>query len=470
MIEPVLTVNATSIIDELLDVLNEHNWLLFIAIKLEKDDANQWYAFEVDTVRWLAKDAEPGKTVAETLELEQAIPTPAYHVHQDKVSSNDYYLLIEGDEAIAVNKPANVLETVSHCSGVRGGIDADTNPAIPHPQQDTSSQSETKPVDSRIVPVYFATDRNLNKASGPTQRFGGERDKLRYGLAEVRIPENHQRGNLESPKWWKLERKENPKRHVTMMDLELLDWNGFQERFEKRQAELHSKDVFLFVHGYNVSFDAAMKRTAQICWDLRFPGTCMAYSWPSTANLLGYTRDEAAVHWSEHNFKSFLLNIGNSPSVRKVHIMAHSMGNRLVTEVLSQLSEEVSPFLGQVILAAPDVDEGVFTNIAEHISDLAAQVTLYASSNDLALRLSKFVHGYRRAGDSSPQPVVIDPVVSIDASRVSTDLLGHSYIGDDTSILSDVYWLLKDGRQPQSRDFYLSQTVGQNGQYWVFNP
>jgi esterase/lipase superfamily enzyme len=41
--------------------------------------------------------------------------------------------------------------------------------------------------------------------------------------------------------------------------------------------------AFVFIHGYNVSFDAAVKLTAQLSRDMRFPGAPILYSWASAA-------------------------------------------------------------------------------------------------------------------------------------------------------------------------------------------
>lgn len=67
------------------------------------------------------------------------------------------------------------------------------------------------------------------------------------------------------------------------------------------------KRAFIFVHGYNVTFEDAAKRTAQISYDLAFDGAPIFYSWPSQRlpTPLGYT-DEQNSEWSQANLRSFL--------------------------------------------------------------------------------------------------------------------------------------------------------------------
>ena len=68
----------------------------------------------------------------------------------------------------------------------------------------------------------------------------------------------------------------------------------------------------------------------------------------------------------------------------------------------------------------------------------ADRVTLYASSSDEALALSKQVHGYPRAGESGDQLVVVPGIDTIDVSAVNT--------GTDRPRL--LHRQLRRGRQP----------------------
>ena len=51
-------------------------------------------------------------------------------------------------------------------------------------------------------------------------------------------------------------------------------------------------DAFLFIHGYNVTFEGAARRTAQMAYDLGFNGAAVFYSWPSQGTPTAYTIDE----------------------------------------------------------------------------------------------------------------------------------------------------------------------------------
>jgi esterase/lipase superfamily enzyme len=105
------------------------------------------------------------------------------------------------------------------------------------------------------------------------------------------------------------------------------------------------------------------------------------------------------------------------------------MGNQtLVAALQSMAGSTASPFR-EVVMAAPDIDAGIFEQAVGAISGTAHHITLYASKNDEALKISKRFAQYPRAGDASDGIIVLPGIDSIDASIVDTSFLGHSYYG-----------------------------------------
>lgn len=97
-----------------------------------------------------------------------------------------------------------------------------------------------------------------------------------------------------------------------------------------------------------------------------------------------------------------------------------------------------------------DVD--VFTQLAQQIRGTARRVTIYASSKDRAIRLSRWFHGYPRVGESGSSVAKIDQlegIDAVDASNLDTSLVGHSYYG--SSILDDLSQLVCLGKPPGER-------------------
>lgn len=320
------------------------------------------------------------------------------------------------------------------------------------------------------MPIYFATDRNYVKTEDVYKQFGGRRSNLKYGMCEVSIPHDHKIGHIESPSIWKFEFSEDPEKHVVLHSAKLLDKSTFFKTLSTNIKKSTKKSSFLFVHGYNVSFGDAAKRTAQISYDLLFDGEAVFYSWPSQANTAAYTRDEANMKWAETNIKNFLEDYITKSEAEEIYLVAHSMGNRGLTRAIVSLFKErpeLKEKIKEIILAAPDIDADVFKrDIAPQMVQLVQKpITLYVSADDVALKASKALHGYPRAGDSGDGIVLIDGIETIDATGIDTSFLSHSYFADTTSIISDIFDLIKTGKRAKSRK-QLKLIELRNSIYW----
>lgn len=124
----------------------------------------------------------------------------------------------------------------------------------------------------------------------------------------------------------------------------------------------------------------------------------------------------------------------------------------------------------EIVLAAPDIDSRVFqTQVLPHLEENTQHCTLYASSHDRALMMSRYFHNYQRLGETEPQLIVANGMDTIDASLVDTSLLGHSYIGDVQSIVSDLHDLVVVGKRPMDRGGLESELLGELI-YWAIKP
>jgi len=322
-----------------------------------------------------------------------------------------------------------------------------------------------------VVRVFFGTDRTLTASAKPDEMFGAGRAEVRYGACEVSIPRDHRMGELEAPSILKLEFRENPAKHVVLLTAVTQPRDAFFTGVAARVGESDSKSAFLFVHGYNVTFEDAARRTAQMAYDLAFTGAPIFYSWPSLGAVAAYTVDEANIEWAQTNLKGFLRDVVERTGAHTLYVIAHSMGNRALTRAVAALLTEqpaLRPRVTEVILAAPDIDAEVFArDIAPVLAETGRPITLYASSADLALTASKKVHGYPRAGDAGPGLTISPGIETIDATEVDTSLVGHSYFAESRSVLSDMFYLVRDGQRAGQRAG-LREVDAARGRYWVF--
>jgi esterase/lipase superfamily enzyme len=332
-------------------------------------------------------------------------------------------------------------------------------------------RSDTSSVSVRVG-VGFATNRKLEQVQGvPSRRYGSSRGELSLGWCEVAVPRDHVIGELEEPSLWRWEFFWDQTKHVTLLAAELLAEGEWLSRL---RAELNTarREALLFVHGYRVSFADAARRTAQMKFDLQFPGPALFFSWPSKASFPLYTHDETEAEAAIPDLAKMLELVASQLEVERVHLVAHSMGTRCLTRSLQLLTDASQRAkFEEIILAAPDIDADVFCRqILPRLGGGRSRVTLYASSNDTALKASKKVHGFRRAGDSDPEILTADGLDSVDASAIKGDVLGHSYFAGTRTVLSDLHELLKHRRGPKDR-FGLEERKTAAGQtYWRFKP
>jgi esterase/lipase superfamily enzyme len=318
------------------------------------------------------------------------------------------------------------------------------------------------------VRVFYATDRRMEdpEAVGAHGHFGGARnsgdDPLTYGSVFVSVPLNHKVGAIERPSLLKLEFSEQPSRHMVILRRTLLDAESFHNQVRESLRRSGRSSSFVFVHGYNVTFDDAARRTAQITYDLDFGGAPVFYSWPSQGKLEGYTTDENNVEWSQHNLKRFLLEYAQKSEAQDIYLIAHSMGNRALTRALSALFTEHPEMRGrfkEIILTAPDLDAEVFKEqIAPKLVDGCDKITLYVSNSDKALLASKKLHGnYPRVGDSSDGIRVVGGIETVDASGLDTSFLEHSYFAEIDTVLSDIRKVVRQGLRAAQRGLHLEK-------------
>jgi len=334
--------------------------------------------------------------------------------------------------------------------------------------------AEPKPYGNyAVVKVFYATDRRRTASFKPSQTYGGQRDILTYGICEVSIPRDHRMGEIERPVVWKLEFREDPKKHVVLLSVTEQDKAAFFKSINQRIASSPGSNAFVFVHGYNTTFAAAARRTAQMTYDLGFNGAPVFYSWPSQGTAQGYPIDEANVEWSQANLKAFLEDFAKTTEAENIFLVAHSMGNRALTGALRDIYVEKPALRGrfkEVILAAPDIDADVFKrDIAPRIVTDTPGVTLYASSRDEALKASKKFHGYPRAGDSYEGLIIRPGIETIDSTDVKTSFLGHSYFAQSNSIIADIFTLINSRKRAAERPG-LKPIQAQGSIYWKIEP
>lgn len=323
-----------------------------------------------------------------------------------------------------------------------------------------------------VVPVFFATDRSYDPANLPAERYGSGRGQISYGIVEVSIPNDHRPGMLEAPALWHAEFHADPDHHVVLLSVSCESDSDFFATLKKSVARSPGKDAFVFIHGYNTTFEDAARRTAQLAYDLRFSGAPILYSWPSQGEVMKYLVDANNADWTVAHLEEFLDDLAARSGASTIHLIGHSLGNRILLAALEGFARRVAakkaPPFAQVLLTAPDVDAAIFRQHVSRFLGSARHFTLYASSNDVALYASETLAAFPRAGDTRGGIVVVNGIDTIDASAVDTSLVGHSYFADNASVLADIEDIFRQHVAPDQRP-HLRAVEAEGGRYWVLD-
>ncbi len=319
-----------------------------------------------------------------------------------------------------------------------------------------SEVSKPKKKTGRIYPVWFGTNR---KPKFLKNDFTGQRgNRLLMGKVEVHIPRAHRFGETGSSFWKKLQRFDFRDDTLRIEDVQLKDRASFFSELRNimRMAQETSNTAhsLFFIHGYNVTFEEAAIRAAQIGFDLKVTGATAFFSWPSKGSVRSYAVDEATIEASEQMITDFLVDFTQNCGADKVHIIAHSMGNRGLLRALQRIAinaeTQTNIKFGQILLAAPDIDRELFLNLAYLYPLLSERTTLYASDGDLAVHLSDILHGAPRAGYFLPYTTV-QGIDTVAVPNFNVDLLGHAYYAKAEALLHDIYDLILHSSEPAQR-------------------
>jgi esterase/lipase superfamily enzyme len=250
-----------------------------------------------------------------------------------------------------------------------------------------------------------------------------------------------------------------PKVHIAAYDPPLARHPGWSpgDFFRALRSEMASKHpLIVYFHGFNNTFATAAHRAAIFAHELQ-PETAARpaiYSWASASKVLAYARDEETALLNQENIRRFLDKLHDTDEMTPVVLIGHSLGARAITYALRDISliragqiDPKRPMFAHLILLEPDVNRLYFRQNIVRARALCRHVTIYASSRDRALGLSRFLHNYSRLGELSDN--LAGKIDVIDASAVRSDLFGHAY--DRPVLFEDIRALIR-GKNMSERE------------------
>ncbi|MEP3478333.1 MAG: alpha/beta fold hydrolase [Fuerstiella sp.] len=352
------------------------------------------------------------------------------------------------------------------------------------------------------VPVGINEDRRpVGSLLQQTRELSLQNPDSTYAFCDVRVSSKRARGTCS------LDRQASG--GLAVGELQVSSRDRFLHELQELQAT--PLDVLVFVHGFNVKLDHAIARAAQLAEDLPFHGTIIAFSWQSQGGTEAYRSDERTAERYFWNLAKLLYDLKTELPDSRLHVLAHSMGNRVTLRAINALCGTIDPMgnrdlyalrslsdlsgggsdrqtdppvfqsvvrstvgeikqrypewgawrasstpqpaIDNLIMAAPDVGVSQYQAWIAGLKHTCGNMVLYASDTDFALEGSRLINGQGfRAGDSRAS-MKIPGLTTIRVTGVTaTDRLGHSFYGSRPVILDQLAFLMNG---PQNRSLQL---------------
>ncbi len=261
---------------------------------------------------------------------------------------------------------------------------------------------------------------------------------------------------------------------------------SLRDEIESRLAESPRKEVMLYVHGFNETFETAAFTAAELCHFLGREPVCAFFTWPasSTGNfLISYTSTTESADYAVSHLKKTIRVLATTPGVERVHLLAHSRGTALTLNAIGDLFREAIAAgkepadvykVENLVFFSPDIDIDVASQqVTAYASDpdlitvwpegrlpdsLRGRFTVYSSPNDRALLVSRILfRSDERVGNLRAEAIpraVQDYLAKLGSIDIviyegkRTDAFGHSYFTTNPQVSSDVVQLLRYGKRP----------------------
>ena len=330
-----------------------------------------------------------------------------------------------------------------------------------------------------VYRFFYATNRVPTGEDAPVEsRFGSEREgSLRFGAFDTRIEPTLGLGMLINPSDWSLNEEIQLER-VRALEREQL----VAELRAQVQASPYGS-LLVLVHGFREAYPSALRKTAFLAHVLDIDTPVLVFDWPGDqgSSLRGYRRARQVARASGAELAATLKLVIQEVQPDRIWLMANSMGTQVVVDAFHLLYRDAdfsdSPTeIENVALTAADVDHSEFNSqFKEEIKALADNVTVYVSSNDRALLVSRLINRGPRLGESTLDPAnpsqaqqaaslsgLLEPgderLVLVDVTPVNRTRNFHNFSLETPEFFDDLFLRFTDTELPQTRVLYSLET------------
>jgi len=326
---------------------------------------------------------------------------------------------------------------------------------------------------------FYVTNRQPGDMQGPVEgRYESDRESaLKFGSFDTTIEPSLGLGIIIDPSDWFLNEE------IRLQDVHSLEQEAFVAELRQQVEASPYRSLLLVVHGFREAFPSALRKTAFLAHVLDIDTPVVVFDWPGNqgSSLRGYRRAREVAAESGAEFASTLELIINEVQPERLWLMANSMGGQVVADAFSVLYQnadlaDLQTEIENVVLTAPDVDHEEFNNqFKEEIKALADNVTVYVSSNDRALLVSRVINRGSRLGESTLDPAnpgqleqtvrvyeLLEPgsdqLSLVDVTPVNRTRNFHNFSLETPEFFDDLYLRFTGAGIPKSRELYSLQT------------
>ncbi len=239
----------------------------------------------------------------------------------------------------------------------------------------------------------------------------------------------------------------------------------------RRLALTPRKDVYIYVHGYNNTFEDAAFALAELWHFFGREGLPIVYTWPAGyPGIFGYTYDRESSEFTVFHLKQVIRWLSDQPEVENIHLIAHSRGTDVAVSAFRELviwarGAGINPRerfkIKNFVLAAADLDVQVVNQrvAAEHLALAVDQVTLYSSPGDEAIGIAEWLFASPRGRLGT---LAITELNEAEAARMKANAAritvvnfegkstgyGHDYFRTNPAVSSDLVLKIRYGYKP----------------------
>jgi esterase/lipase superfamily enzyme len=347
--------------------------------------------------------------------------------------------------------------------------------------------------DGNTLRLFFASNRVSDPVAGlesevkaPDARFSSRRQpELTLGSFDIAVEPTLGLGMLINASDWLINEE------IQLHDVQSLSRPAFVGELREQVLASSYGSLLVVVHGYRETFPSALRKTAFLSHVLDIDTPVLLFDWPGDqgASLSGYRNARRVAAASGAELAAALGLMMEQVGPERIWIIANSLGGQVVVDAFHHLAADADHAdagteIENVVLTAPDVGRREFDErFRGEVEALADNLTIYVSSNDRALLVSRLLNRGRRLGESTLNPINPDQaevaasfaalmqpadqrLTLVDVTPVNRTRNFHNFSLETPEFFDDLFLRLTEKDLPRGRRLHLLTTADQR-RYFV---